>query len=213
MDETTREVLRLAAGAFYRALHAQERIRLVGAAEQLAASVHAAADRRFKSGDIAVLDVNIARVSLAVLGVCAGLMLLLGWRTDINVFSLNAFYRNRLVRAYLGATRLENGHSPKPGPAADRRTPQNFTGFDEKDDLPLAHLIGRKGLAGPLHIVNCALNLGGSSDLSLHTRHSASFRACSSSASTSSSGSLASRLISFRPSISERSVSLSMASG
>ena len=65
VDETTREVLRLAAGAFYRALHAQERIRLVGAAEQLAASVHAAADRRFKSGDIAVLDVNIARVSLA----------------------------------------------------------------------------------------------------------------------------------------------------
>ena len=118
---------------------------------------------------------SIARVSLAVLGVCTAVMLLLGWRTDVNVFSLNAFYRNRLVRAYLGATRLENKHSPEPGPATDRRTPQNFTGFDEKDDLPLADLIGKKPLAGPLHIVNCALNLGGSSDLSLHTRHSASF--------------------------------------
>ena len=30
-------------------------------------------------------------------------------------------------------------------------------------------------LNGPLHVVNCALNLGGSSDLALHTRHSASF--------------------------------------
>src|SRR6185436_8943126 len=29
--------------------------------------------------------------------------------------------------------------------------------------------------AGPLHIVNCALNLGGSTDLALHTRHSATF--------------------------------------
>lgn len=110
-----------------------------------------------------------------MLGVCAVLLLLLGWRTDVNVFSLNAFYRNRLVRAYLGATRLTNANSPEARPPADRRNPQYFTGFDEKDDLPLADLIGDKLLAGPLHIVNCALNLGGSSDLSLHTRHSASF--------------------------------------
>jgi len=122
---------------------------------------------------------TIALVSLVVLGVCAGLVMLLGWRTDINVFSLNAFYRNRLVRAYLGATRLTNENSRPTDPLSDsptgRRNPQNFTGFDEKDDLPLADLIGDKALAGPLHIVNCALNLGGSGDLSLHTRHSASF--------------------------------------
>jgi hypothetical protein len=118
---------------------------------------------------------TIALVSLAVLGVCAGLVMLLGWRTDINVFSLNAFYRNRLVRAYLGATRLGNKHSPPADPTA-LRNPQNFTGFDEQDDLPLADLNGAdKRLAGPLHIVNCALNLGGSRDLALHTRHSASF--------------------------------------
>ena len=116
----------------------------------------------------------IFRVSLTVLGISAGLLLLLGWRTDINVFSLNAFYRNRLVRAYLGATRLRNKNSPTVDSPTNRRDPQNFTGFDEKDDLPLAELIGRP-LAGPLHIVNCALNLGGASDLSLHTRHSASF--------------------------------------
>ena len=65
VDETTREVLRLAAGTYFRALHAQERIRLLGATQELAASVHSVAERRFKAGDIAVLDVNIARASLA----------------------------------------------------------------------------------------------------------------------------------------------------
>jgi hypothetical protein len=62
---------------------------------------------------------TVALVSLAVLGVCAGLVMLLGWRTDINVFSLNAFYRNRLVRAYLGATRLTNAKSPAADPPTD----------------------------------------------------------------------------------------------
>lgn len=66
-DETTRDVLRLAAHAYFRALHAQERIRLLGATQELAASVHAAAERRFKAGDVAVLDVNIARTSLATI--------------------------------------------------------------------------------------------------------------------------------------------------
>ena len=65
VDETTREVLRLAAGAYFRALHAQERIRLLGTTQELAANVHSVADRRYKAGDIAVLDVNIARASLA----------------------------------------------------------------------------------------------------------------------------------------------------
>ncbi|HXW07827.1 MAG TPA: TolC family protein [Vicinamibacterales bacterium] len=65
VDETTREVLRLAAGAYFRVLHAQERIRLLGATQELAATVHSVADRRFRAGDIAVLDVNIARASLA----------------------------------------------------------------------------------------------------------------------------------------------------
>jgi cobalt-zinc-cadmium efflux system outer membrane protein len=65
VDETTREVLRLAAGAYFRALHAQERIRLLGATQELAANVHSVADRRYKAGDIAVLDVNIARAAVA----------------------------------------------------------------------------------------------------------------------------------------------------
>ena len=65
IDEVTRTVLRLAASAYYRAVHANERIKLLNATHELAASVYATADRRFKAGDIAVLDVNIARTSLA----------------------------------------------------------------------------------------------------------------------------------------------------
>ena len=65
IDEVTRTVLRLAASAYYRAVHANERIKLLNATHELAGSVYAAADRRFKAGDIAVLDVNIARTSLA----------------------------------------------------------------------------------------------------------------------------------------------------
>jgi patatin-like phospholipase len=102
-------------------------------------------------------------VSLVVLGGCVVALALMAWRVDINEFSLNAFYRNRLVRCYLGATR-------------DRRTPQNFTGFDPHDDILMKDLVADgKPPDGPLHIVNCALNLGGSSDLALHTRHSAIF--------------------------------------
>jgi cobalt-zinc-cadmium efflux system outer membrane protein len=65
VDEVTRMVLHEAAGAFYRAVHAAERIALLDAASGLASSVYSAADRRYRAGDIAVLDVNIARVSLA----------------------------------------------------------------------------------------------------------------------------------------------------
>ena len=104
----------------------------------------------------------------AVMGVTAVCLVLLAARVDINEFSLNAFYRSRLSRCYLGATRFLPG----------QRVPQMFTGFDESDDLRMAELgIGDENNppAGPVHIVNCALNLGGSSDLALHTRHSASF--------------------------------------
>ena len=105
-------------------------------------------------------------VTLWVLAACLAGFLLFAWRVDINEFSFNAFYRSRLVRCYLGATRFGQGDKEK-------RHPQNFTGFDDEDDLKLAELSGQP--SGPFHIVNCALNLGGSSDLSLHTRHSTIF--------------------------------------
>ncbi|MFN0169067.1 MAG: patatin-like phospholipase family protein [Bryobacteraceae bacterium] len=98
---------------------------------------------------------------------------LFSWRFNLNIFGLNQFYRNRLVRCYLGATRW----------AAGARKPNGFTGFDDDDDINMADLqhaatidpVNPQHFRGPFHIVNCALNLGGSPDLRVHTRQSASF--------------------------------------
>jgi len=107
------------------------------------------------------------RIPLTALLAALAIALLFGsvfsWFFEINIFGLNQFYRNRLVRCYLGATRWAPG----------LRKPQPFTGFDGQDDMKLSNLA--VDFRGPFPILNCSLNLGGSSDLALHTRHSASF--------------------------------------
>jgi outer membrane protein, heavy metal efflux system len=65
LDEVTRLVLAQTAAAFYRAVHEGERVRLLTSAEQLATSILEIADRRFRAGDIAVLDVNLSKGALA----------------------------------------------------------------------------------------------------------------------------------------------------
>ncbi|MEO7192385.1 MAG: patatin-like phospholipase family protein [Vicinamibacterales bacterium] len=113
------------------------------------------------------LNLSTFWIVVSVLVVATFCLLLLAGRVDINEFSLNAFYRSRLSRCYLGATRCW----------PQVRHPQNFTGLDDEDDMQMAKLRGdpERPAAGPLHVVNCALNLGGSTDLGLNTRHSASF--------------------------------------
>jgi hypothetical protein len=105
----------------------------------------------------------------AALAALLALGLIFSWRFEINIFGLNQFYRNRLVRCYLGATRWRTG----------LRKPHSFTGFDEGDELLLSDFSNRarssQPYRGPFPIVNGSLNLGGSSDLGLHSRHSASF--------------------------------------
>ena len=49
---------------------------------------------------------------------CLGMAGLLGWRIDVNEFSMHHFYKNRLVRCYLGASRIKE------------RKVNPFTGFD-----------------------------------------------------------------------------------
>jgi hypothetical protein len=79
---------------------------------------------------------------------------------DINRFSIHALYRNRLVRAYLGASN-------------SKRQPNPFTGFDPLDDLPISDLRPQK----PLHVVNIALNLVGGDNLAWQERKAESFTA------------------------------------
>lgn len=65
LEEVTRQVLAETAAVFYRAVYESDRARLLTSSEQLAASIHQIADRRFRAGDIAILDVNLARGALA----------------------------------------------------------------------------------------------------------------------------------------------------
>ena len=86
-------------------------------------------------------------------------------RVNINRFSMHALYRNRLVRAYLGAS------NPK-------RAPNPFTGFDEVDNYPMQKL-WTKGKDGwqPFHVVNIALNVVASSRLAWQERKAEPFTA------------------------------------
>lgn len=103
-----------------------------------------------------------SRAVLGLLGLLAVLALILSWRVDINEFSMHLFYRNRLIRAYLGASN-------------QKRTPQPFTGFDPGDDVPLSSLSPTRGYDGPYPIHNATLNLVAGKELAWQERKGASW--------------------------------------
>ena len=86
--------------------------------------------------------------------------LALSWRVDVNDFSLHHFYRNRLVRCYLGASNTD-------------RKPEPFTGFDPGDDVALSDFCDN--YPGPYPILNAALNITGGEELGYATRRAKSF--------------------------------------
>ncbi len=90
------------------------------------------------------------------------IMFLMNSLTNINRFSLHGFYRDRLIRAYLGASRGICDDPP--------RKPHPLTGFDRDDNLPMTGLRQR-----PFHIVNIALNLVRPSKLAWQQRKAQSF--------------------------------------
>jgi Lysophospholipase catalytic domain len=90
------------------------------------------------------------------------LALLLGWRLDVNEFSMNLFYRNRLVRTFLGASNKT-------------RKPSLFTGFASDDDVALKDLTFDNSFEGPYPIWGTTLNLTAGEDLAWQQRKGASF--------------------------------------
>jgi hypothetical protein len=78
-----------------------------------------------------------ARSVLGLLGALAVLAMILSWRVDINEFSMHLFYRNRLIRAFLGASN-------------EGRRPQPFTGFDPGRRRPPLPARADPGLRRPV---------------------------------------------------------------
>jgi hypothetical protein len=115
--------------------------------------------------------VNFQRPDIAwVALLCAGslaLAIALAWRIDVNLFSIYHFYRQRLVRCYLGASRCKV------------RVPHPFTGFDPRDDLKLADLcsmpLGKPQCQRPYPIHNTAMNLVSGKQLAWQERRAAAF--------------------------------------
>lgn len=89
---------------------------------------------------------------LAVLGIVMACLL------NVNKFSLHGAYRDRLSRAYLGASHVT-------------RKADTFTGFDDSDNFQIHRLKGQK----PFHVINSALNLIGGKNLAWQNRRAASF--------------------------------------
>jgi len=104
-----------------------------------------------------------------------------GFFVDVNVFSLQELYQNRLVRAFLGASRPKKGRVGAPFRSSDIvRTPDPITGIDSGDDIDLKEFdfgaAATKSHTGqPLHLINTAINLQGENELEYQERQADSF--------------------------------------
>jgi hypothetical protein len=109
-----------------------------------------------------ITDPNSWRVQLFVVFILTFVISLfgvvMGFFINANRFSLHATYRNRLIRAYLAASRAT-------------RQPSRFTGFDPDDNFELHKLPPEK----PLHVLNGALNLVRGEQLAWQERKAESF--------------------------------------
>ena len=90
-----------------------------------------------------------------------GWVLSVGWLLDPNMLTVHAFYKARLVRAYMGAS----------NDARAKATHAEITEAVPGDDVPLRYLKNTSHGA-PYHLVNTTLNLVGARDLATVQRFS-----------------------------------------
>jgi hypothetical protein len=85
----------------------------------------------------------------------------MGLFININKFSLHAIYRERIIRAFLGASSKKY-----------KENANSFTGLDSQhDNVEMRDLINNK----PCHVVNMTLNLSNPSNLAWQSRKAESF--------------------------------------
>jgi hypothetical protein len=95
-------------------------------------------------------------------GLFALATLALGWCINTNRFSLHYYWRNRMMRSYLGSTRDANDRNV---------TKSQFTDFDTNDNIQMHELTQKR----PFHVVNVTLNLVGGDKLEWQDRRAESF--------------------------------------
>lgn len=103
---------------------------------------------------------------LIIIIVCALTAYLLAIQLGVNEFSMYNFYRNRLVRGYLGGTRRSTDR---------QKTANPFTGFDMRDDEMLYQFTNQWGYYGPYQVLNVALNASQGQALDRQDRKAESF--------------------------------------
>jgi hypothetical protein len=92
---------------------------------------------------------------------------------NVNRFSLHAVYRNRLIRAFLGAARASRGETGK-----THSNPDPFTSIDQADNLALKSIWSPAGHGNGrclFHVVNTALNVVASKNLAWQERKAEPF--------------------------------------
>jgi len=92
-----------------------------------------------------------------------------GYLINTNRFSLHYYWRNRIVRAYLGASNPDRDESPDKAKLAN-----DFTKFAESDSIRMNE-IASSGFKKLYHVINTALNLAGGEKLQWQDRKCESF--------------------------------------
>jgi hypothetical protein len=96
----------------------------------------------------------------------------MGWFINVNKFSIHAIYRERLIRAYLGASRAKARWKTANG-FTDLDSDSDNTDLDsDSDNIDMKFLCQK-----PLHVVNMTLNLADANYLRWQNRKAESFTA------------------------------------
>ncbi len=115
---------------------------------------------------------GLTHILEVLLSLSIGGVIFVGWRIDPNTLSIHEFYRNRIVRAYLGASNWLRNISSKM--RAPNTAAAHATQVHPEDDIALSALNGC-GHGAPYHLVNATLNLLGTKSLETAQRHASNF--------------------------------------
>jgi hypothetical protein len=105
-----------------------------------------------------------ALTMVGLISTILGWVVALGWLSDPNLLTMHAFYKGRLVCAYMGASNVLRAQSKD----------SDISDAVPGDDMLLTQLRNTERGA-PYHLINTMLNLVGGSDLATQARASDSF--------------------------------------